>query len=202
MNTAFTETKEKEAYPMSVSQYPSRVTQGEDGAYRWSYDMDMYKNHYLLNVLLKVFGIIGLFCVGMMLFLFVQGHDLTLRIALIILACYAGLMGLVAGGYYLAALLMHGGYHLQFCMTEDEISLVRGELGRRVMDAAALLTSPANAAAASGVTRFKEVRGMKEHREYDAFNLRTLYGGNQIWVPEQDYEFVRDYVLSRIPVRP
>ena len=33
--------------------YPSRVTLFEDGVYRWSYDMDMWHNRYLIRLIVR-----------------------------------------------------------------------------------------------------------------------------------------------------
>lgn len=40
---------------------------------------------------------------------------------------------------------------------------------------------------------------MPSTQGFNAFNLRTLADGNQIWVCPEDYSFVVDYVKSRIP---
>lgn len=201
---------------MDESRYPQRVTLGEDQVYRWSYDMDMYKNHYLRNVLLKVFGAICLVCWLFLLFLFAQDGRLSLRVALYTLLIFGGVMLLVLAGYYLAAAVMRGRYHLRFEMNEEAVLLVRAESTERMMENMALITMMAGmaagkpmrglasgtalrAGAASGLTFFHQVRSMKERPQYDAFNLRSLTGGNQIWVGPEDYAFVRDYVRSRIP---
>ena len=203
---------------MDESMYPGRITQGEDQVYRWSYDMDMYRNHYLRNVLLKVFGVICLVCWIFLLFLFTQDGRLSFRVVLITLLIFGGFMLLVLAGYYLAAMIMRGKYHLRFEMNDEAVLLVRKESTERMMQNMALITMMAGIAAgkpmrglasgaaiqtgaASGLTFFCQVRSMKEHPQYDAFNLRSLTGGNQIWVGPEDYAFVRDYVWSRIPER-
>ena len=201
---------------MDESMYPERVTLGEDQVYRWSYDMDMYRNHYLRNVLLKVFGAICLVSWAFLLFLFAKDGRLSLSIVFITLLIFGGFMLLVLAGYYLAAVIMRGQYHLRFEMNDESVLLVRKESTERMMQNMALITMMAGRAAgkpvrglasgaaiqtgaASGLTFFREVRSMKERPRYDAFNLRSLTGGNQIWVGPEDYAFVRDYVRSRIP---
>lgn len=186
---------------MAEQAFPTRVTLGEDGVYRWSYEMDMYRNHYLRNVLLKVTGVICLVCYLFLMFLFLNGHSLTPGIALGALACFLGFMLLVLAGYYLAAVIMHGRYLLRFEMNEEAIMLVRNPSTQAMMDtiARAFGSGAMRNAANSGLTFFKDVRGMKERRHYDAFNLRTLFGANQIWICPEDYEFVRDFVRDHIP---
>lgn len=201
---------------MDESMYPKRVTLGEDQVYRWSYDMDMYRNHYLRNVLLKVFGAICLVSWAFLLLLLAKDGRLSLSVVFITLLIFGGFMLLVLAGYYLAAVIMRGQYHLRFEMNDDAVLLVRKESTERMMQNMALITMMAGRAAgkpvrglasgaaiqtgaASGLTFFREVRSMKERPRYDAFNLRSLTGGNQIWVGPEDYAFVRDYVRSRIP---
>ena len=201
---------------MDESIYPKRVTLGSDQVYRWSYDMDMYRNHYLRNVLLKIFGVICLVCWAFLLFLIAQDRGITLRTAFLTLLIFAGVMLLVLAGYYLAAAIMRGVYHLRFEMNDEAILLVRKESTQAMMENMALITMLAGraagkpirgvasgaaiqAGAASGLTNFRQVLGMKEWPEYDAFNLRSITGANQIWVGQEDYAFVRDYVRSRIP---
>ena len=201
---------------MDESMYPKRVTLGEDQVYRWSYDMDMYRNHYLRNVLLKVFGAICLVSWAFLLFLFAKDGRLSLSVVFITLLIFGGFMLLVLAGYYLAAVIMRGQYHLRFEMNDEAVLLVRKESTERMMQNMALITMMAGraagkpvrglasgaaiqAGAASALTFFSEVRSMKERPRYDAFNLRSLTGGNQIWVGPEDYAFVRDYVRSRIP---
>ena len=41
-----------------MNDFPSRVTRFDDGFYRWSYDMDMWHNRYMLVFLIKVLGAI------------------------------------------------------------------------------------------------------------------------------------------------
>lgn len=54
-----------------MNDYPSRVTLFDDGVYRWSYDLDMWRNRYLLNLILKILslllGIPALFILAMVL---------------------------------------------------------------------------------------------------------------------------------------
>ena len=39
---------------VGMNEFPSRVTLYEDGVYRWSYDLDMWRNRYILNLVIKV----------------------------------------------------------------------------------------------------------------------------------------------------
>ena len=38
--------------------FPPRVTLSEDGVYRWSYDMDLWRNLFMLKLVLKVLAVL------------------------------------------------------------------------------------------------------------------------------------------------
>ena len=111
---------------MSENEFPSRVTLCEDGVYRWSYDMDMYRNPYLRSILLKVMGVL---CAVMYVFLLALiaggGRGLTPRTMLLAALPFSGLLLLTLLIYYICAAVMHGTYHLRFEMDEDAVRLVR-----------------------------------------------------------------------------
>ena len=191
---------------MNKEPFPSRVTLFSDGVYRWSYDMDMYRNHYLRNVLLKILGAI---CAVSYIFLLLllPGYQRTLRTALLCSLPFLGALALTLVIYYICAAAMHGVYHLRFEMDEDVIQLVRKTSTQRMMDVTAGLATLADvrvghslqSSADSGRTRFDCVRAVTEHPEYNALNLRGIASANQIWIPKEDYEFVRDFILARVP---
>ena len=195
---------------MSENEFPSRVTLCGDGVYRWSYDMDMYRNPYLRSILLKVMGVL---CAVMYVFLLALiaggGRELTPRTMLLAALPFSGLLLLTLLIYYICAAVMHGTYHLRFEMDEDAVRLVRKASTQRMMNVMADVTTMANmraghqlqTAAGSGCTLFQSVRAMTERPEHDAINLRELMGANQLWIPRADYEFVRDFIAQRIPDR-
>ena len=192
---------------MSDQDFPSRVTLCEDGVYRWSYDMDMIRNRYLLIVLLKVTG--GVCAASWLCLMLLFINNMDSRIALLLAAIFLGIVALTAAGYYIAVAIMHGKYHLRFEMDEEAVQLIRKESTQRWMDLAAGAAMAVNrragnnlqSAAGSGLTWFNNVRGMKEWPQYDALNLRELTGANQIWIPHEDYAFVRDFIRERLPER-
>ena len=57
--------------------YPSRVTLCEDGVYRWSFDVDLSRDHYMRDLVMKIMLFIcGSICLLMTIFTFSTG-DLT-----------------------------------------------------------------------------------------------------------------------------
>lgn len=201
---------------MSEQQFPSRVTLGEDGVYRWSYDMDMYRNHFLRNFLLKLLG--AIFGAALLFFLLMISGDSRFGLSGLLwsLGVYAAVMLLAVAIYYIAAACMHGVYRLRYEMGEDAVMLVRKPSADQMYSNLALLAQVAGAvagkssegarvsgamhsAAQAGLTYFSNVHGVGEHPKWDALNLREFLSANQIWVGPEDYAFVRDYILERVP---
>ena len=199
---------------MSEPAFTSRVTLDKDGVYRWYYDLDMFRNRYLLNVMLKLTGAI---CAGvyfLLVLLLDEGGPLvagepweSLRTPFLLLLPFLGVMLLVITGYCIAAAVKRGKYRLQFEMTEERIRLVRKQSTQEFMNTAADVMSLVSAnkgralqtAAASGDTAFSSVLSVTERKKYDGIDLREFGAMNQIMVPPEDYDFVRDFILSHVP---
>lgn len=198
-----------------MNEYPSRVTLYDDGVYRWSYDMDMWHNRYLLRILVKA---VTLFCVAVLLVLLAllgprYLNATTLGVcALIVVGMYL----IPLGVYAICALAMHGTYHLCFQMDESAVALVQSAGTKRrnrtlgviatVVGLAAAkrpgevlrVTSTLAMANAVGTTAFSSVTRVKLHPEDDVIDLREWFGLNQIYVGREDYAFVRDFILERV----
>lgn len=135
-----------------MNEFTDRVTLGEDGVYRWAYDMDMWHNRYLLKLVMKVLslvlGIPLLFLAAMALKSAVPllrsglpGEQLTLSIrgdllALEIMAAiFAGCLLLTLLIYAICAFVKGGTYRLRFAMDEEGVDLVRSAASQNTLDA-------------------------------------------------------------------
>ena len=49
-----------------------------------------------------------------------------------------------------------------------------------------------------GTTAFADVTSLRLYPNDDVIALREWFGMNQIYVPQEDYEFVRDFILERV----
>ena len=201
--------------------YTDRVIQGADGVYRWLYDMDMWHNHYLRNLMLKLMGLIfGAICVFMVVLLSInEGFSLVLTV--IFLVIFATVLLLTLIGYWIAALCMKGHYRLCFDMYEDGIVLVRSASAKKAGKAvsavsaaaavasvatgnipqAAMLGANAVNSSMNAVESFSAVHKITETPKYDAINLIGIMHAFQVWIPEEDYAFVRSFIYERIPPR-
>ena len=123
-----------------MDMYPSRVTLFDDGIYRWSYDLDMWHNRYMLRMILKilcvVLGIPTLLIAAMLLKNVLQHHgvpgdELEFYIHGDLLYLYVfggfwiGMMLLTVIIYAICAAVMRGTLRLCFEMDESAVALVQ-----------------------------------------------------------------------------
>ena len=215
-----------------MSDFPDRVTLFDDGVYRWSYELDMWHNRYLLKLILKilclVLGIPTLVVLAMLLWrlLPLLGRGLPEkeimarvqpdRIALAVVAgIFAGCLLLTLIIYAVCAAVMGGVCRLRYEMDESAVALVRRSgsmdavnalgviailagLASNQPDVALQAGSTLAVANNTGTTRFDAVRRVKVLPAFDLLDLREWFGMNQIYVPREDYEYVRDFILARV----
>ena len=215
-----------------MSEFPTRVTLYDDGIYRWSYDMDMWRNRYLLGLILKILclllGIPTLFVSAMALkeWITLLGRGLTgagsgffirddLLLVAVVGGMWIGMMLLTLIVYAIAAAAMRGTWRLCFQMDDSAVALVRSPKTMKAvntfgMAAAALglaigdrggsmrIGSTLAVANNTGTSRFDSVRRVKCVPGLDLLDLREWFGMNQIYVPGEDYAFVRDFIFARV----
>jgi len=216
-----------------MDNYPSRVTLGEDGVLRWSYDMDMWHNRYMIGLVFKIIGLmLGiptlLAAVAMLMRAAplmadgVTGDRLRsfLRDDLILLAVVGGMLAgmLLLGAiiYAICAAVMKGRYHLCFQMDDSAVALVRNPKTMGVINTLGIVAAIAGLAAgkpgeslrlgstlaaanSTGTSRFDAARRVKIVEKCDVLDIREFFGMNQIYVPPEDFEYVKEFILARIP---
>lgn len=197
-----------------VKEYPARVTLFEDGVYRWSYDMDMWRNRYLLTFLVKVLAAICAPLCALILY-WLGPKYMNLRTYLIMALCVAGLYAMMLGIYAVCALAMRGVYHLCYEMDAETVVLVQSPATRERNDTLSAIASLARVAPGGGrlarrvggtlamaevvgTTYFANITRVRPHPEWDVINLREWFGMNQIYIGAEDYAFVRDYILDHV----
>ena len=197
-----------------MREYPARVTRFDDGFYRWSYDMDMWHNRYMLVFLIKVLGAICAPLCALMLYWL--GPEYMKPMTFLIMALsVAGLYALMLGIYAICALAMHGVYRVRYEMDGETIVLVQSSATRERNGALGTLARVANLAPGGGglarrvggtlamaevvgTTYFSNVTRVRPHPEWDVINLREWFGMNQIYVNAEDYGFVRDFIFEHV----
>ena len=193
----------------------SRVTLCPDGKYRWVYEVPMLKNPSILYDVYKVLGIsIGVVWLLNVLLIGCEegfsfdnlwGSTCVILVVMLILA----VIGLIA--YVIVAWCYGWKYVVLFTM--DEKKIVHQQMPRQVKKAQILgaLTSFAGVAAgkpsvvgtgylaASRSTTTSELANVARLipcRRYHLIKINCLLKKNRIYVPDEDFDFVYDFLCQ------
>ena len=199
----------------------NRVVLCPDGVYRWIYELNMYRNPVILYTVLKIFGI----CVGIvvlfvnLLFLLdsnvsfgdVLFQSETKYAAIAFLIFFA----VVIVSYYIVA-KMHGGkYIVLFEMDDKEIVHQQMDSQFQKMQAINWLTFMAgavsgnysmmglsinNSVRSSMTSEYVNVRKVIPKKRLNTIKVNELLEHNQIYVCDEDFDFVLDYLKSHCKV--
>ena len=203
---------------MSPNDYSgSRVALCEDGKYRWTYPLDMLKNPSILFVLLKIFGILLSIPLLIALISAAANNDWQkiwdgfIKIWLIVMVVFFVII-LIS---YLIVVWMNGGkYVVNFTMDEKRLIHeqvpVQYERARKVGLLAAIVgifakrpvAAGAGALAASrntSVSVFDKVRRVKPRRGQNLIMVNQSLERNQVYVPDEDFDFVLDFIRKHCP---
>ena len=203
---------------MSPNDYSgSRVALCEDGKYRWTYPLDMLKNPSILFVLLKIFGILLSIPLLIALISAAANNDWQkiwdgfIKIWLIVMVVFFVII-LIS---YLIVVWMNGGkYVVNFTMDEKRLIHeqvpVQYDRARKVGLLAVLMgifakrpaTAGAGALAASrdtSVSVFDKVRRIKPRRGQNLIKVNQSMERNQVYVPDEDFDFVLDFIRKHCP---
>ena len=156
----------------TIQEYPPRVTRGEDGVYRWSYPMNPRRNKHPLSVVGRVFFAMGaLGAMGM----FIAGpptHTMSVwDMPLMVLGVFGGVFLLVT-----LLLYLQGDDRLAYAMDREGITTFRAKV--------------------AGPHLFSCVRRVRLMPQHDAIRLGF---GVTIYVPSEDYEAVKAFILEHLP---
>lgn len=187
----------------------------EDGKYRWVYEMNMITNPTIFLTVFKVFfWIILAMWVVFGFFLYVIHGDwaglLGMGKAMLVTLGIMAVLTLL--GVLLLSAIYGGKYVVLFEMDEDGVKHI--QLPRQVKKAEALglitalvaIAAKRPAAAGAGllstaktssVSEFKKVRSVKARRRLHLIKVNQLLEKNQVYVPDEDFDFVYDYIKTR-----
>lgn len=194
-----------------------RVRLCQDGKYRWVYEMSMLKNPTVFLTVFKVFAgiVIGMFLVFGFFLYVIHGDweglwEMTKTCGLVL----AIFFGLTILGVLLVAAVFRGKYIVLFEMDEKEIAHIQvpeqfkkaQKLGAITAMAGAgrgsLTTAGAGMLAATknaSISVYDRVRKVKPRRRLHVIKVNYLLNRNQIYVPDEDFDFVYKYIKSRCP---
>lgn len=159
--------------PYDIHQFPDRVTRGEDGVYRWKYRMNPRRNKHVLRVVATVLSVMAALSVAGLL---IVGSPSPATMSdwgmpLMALGLFLGMFLLITGILYL-----QGDDLLPFAMDEEAVTTFRAK--------------------AAGPHLFRWVRRVKLLPQYDAIRLGFAL---TVYVPAEDYEAVKAFILDRLP---
>ena len=154
-------------------QFTARVVQGDDGVYRWVYRMNPRRNKHPLSVVGKVFLAIGIVS-AVVLRIVGAPNPLTMSdwdMPLMVLGLFLGIFLLVT-----VLLYLQGDDPLPFAMDEESITTYRAKV--------------------AGPHTFRSMRRVRLMPQYDAIRLGF---GLTIYVPPEDYDLVKTFLLEHLP---
>lgn len=193
----------------------ARVRLCDDGKYRWVYEMNMLTNPTIFLTVFKIFLYIilaGWLIFGTFLYLIHGDFEGFLDMSKGMLVALAIMAGLTLLGVLFLALLYGGKYVVLFEMDEQEIKHI--QLPRQVKKAQAisLITTlvglaakkPTTAGAgllaagkSSSTSVYANVRRVVARRNLHLIKVNQLLNKNQIYVPDEDFDFVYEFIKSR-----
>lgn len=193
----------------------ARVRLCDDGKYRWVYEMNMLTNPTIFLTVFKVFLYIilaGWLIFGTFLYLIHSDFEGFLEMSKGMLVALAIMAGLTLLGVLFLAVIYGGKYVVMFEMDEREIKHI--QLPRQVKKAQAisLITTlvglaakkPTTAGAgllaagkSSSTSVYANVRRVVARRNLHLIKVNQLLNKNQIYAPDEDFDFVYEFIKSR-----
>ena len=195
------------------------ITLGEDGVYRWVYEMNLYRNPTILFLTWKIFGYI---CFGfwLLVMFFTYDDDFWwdgfLRSAELVLIISALFMVLCLLGYLVYALIVGGKYCAMFEMDENGVNHIQMPSQIKKAELIGLLTTLAGLAAGRpGVvgtglltaartrmySSFGAVKSVEAFPGRNLIKVNELLFKNQVYAEKEDYDFVLGFIRAHTNCR-
>lgn len=194
-----------------------RVTLCADGKYRWVYEYPMMKNPVLLFTIIKILCLCAA-APALVVFLATISDDGLIEAFLVTLKAFGVTAGIIVVlsiiSYVIVAASYGWKYVVVFEMNEEGIEHIQQKKQfkkAQVMGMVAAMVGSASkrpGAAGTGLlaashssiySRFRVVKKIKGYRHSNVIKVNALFAKNQIYVREEDYEFVWQYLISRCP---
>ncbi|MBO4851312.1 MAG: hypothetical protein J5529_10490 [Prevotella sp.] len=187
-----------------------------DGKYRWTYELNMYRNPSILFVVLKIFGLLMAIPFYFMLIhplLIGETWEHTWDKSKYAVLCFSIFFLCVFLSYFLLAAMLGGKYVVEFEM-DDEGVLHTQKKGVEKTKKLGWLTVLAGLASkrpgtvglglsvanrTSSYSDFLSVRNVKRYRKRNLIKVNELLYRNQVYVEDEDFDFVYDYIRTRCP---
>ena len=189
----------------SAPELPEGIFLGEDGKYRWVYEVDLWKNNVIAESLIKVM----LFTIFVILvpILLITGTDL-LSLLMLIPVFLMGAALLVFIGYALTAMMNGGKYCAVFTMDEEKIihaqSKKQVDKGRimAVISAVAFhdpSTGISLLASEKFATCYRDVKSIRSEPSKNLIRVNETLVKNQVYAYPHQFQFIEEHIVSRCP---
>ena len=189
---------------------------GDDGKYRWIYEMSLLKNPTIFILIWKIFFfiILGIFAF-VMLFDAISGNadgEAFLNSLRFLGWFLLGMTVIVGISMLIYAAIMGGKYVVLFTMDENGINHEQvptqakkaKKIGEAALLAGALSGSFGGASAGIAAQRtsmyseFSKVRRVKACPRRHLIKVRQSISNNQVYAAPEDYDFVLSYITQRV----
>ena len=193
----------------------TRVTMGEDGKYRWVYEVNLLTDPTIFLTVWKIlfFIFLGIFVVANVADAVNWGMEKVVENLPFFGYFLLGMTTVVGIGCLIYAAVMGGKYCVLFEM--DEKGVNHQQTPRQAKKARELAAVTAAVGAASGsltaagvgmnaartemYSEFAKVRRVKSYPRRHLIKVNGLLEHNQVYAAGEDFAFVRDYILSHCP---
>lgn len=186
-----------------------------DGKYRWSYELNLFKNPAIFFLVWKIFFfiIIGILVVSNLADLIngYFGADTLLGSLKIFGFILLGMTVLVLLGYLLYAAMMGGKYCVLFEMDEEGVSHTQMMKQVKKAELISLLTVLAgiasknptiagvglnSSARTSMYSEFSKVKTVKSYKKLGLIKVNMTFEKNQVYTAPEDFDFVNNFILE------
>ena len=192
-----------------------RVQLCSDGKYRWLYELNMFTNPAIFLTVFKIFFwiiFIGWTVFGFFLYVIHGDWEGLLRMGKAMLIVLAVFAALTLMGVLVLAALYGGKYRVQFEMDEKGVKHIPQADQHEKAKSLGILTALVGIAARKpGVTgagmlsaskqaslsEFDKVRRVIPRRFLHLIKVNQLLDHNQVYVTDEDFDFVYDYIKKR-----
>ena len=198
--------------PPAPEQLSGAVQLCQDGMYRWVYEVKMLKTPAMLFTIYKIFGII--FVAIWLMIGITSGFENFLEVSKWFVIALAGFAVLILLAYLIVAAVYGGKYCVLFEMNETGlrhiqvprqykkaqvlsfIAMLAGAIaGNPTVTGAGILSASRNSLA----TSFPKVRSIKPIPEQHLIKVNSPFSKNQVFVDDEGYDFVLNYIRSHCP---
>ncbi len=197
------------------------MIRSEGNAYNWIYKLDMAGNRSLFRLICRIMVIITAVPVGFVILLVLKdilfgspdwtfiGEILLMLVGIIIVVAL-----ITQGCYYMLSKSYKGTYVMLFSMNDEGVTFTQTDDQQQINRWIGMFSSVASAAShsasfASGsfitagsgrvTTRFVRVRKIQVCRSDNLINVSTLLTRNLVYADDEDFDFVKDYIISHCP---